>query len=498
MIAWLALNIVWASAAMLLVLALRQPAARLFGAGIAYALWLVPALRLIQPPLPAWHGAIPSVASPETLVVFVEGTAAPLPPDGGPGQWVPILLAIWAGGAAAFILWQWLAYRAFLARISRGARRICAHRGLPIVASEGAEGPLALGLVERRIVVPADFETRYAPTERVLALDHEAVHHRRGDLWWNLAALLVLALNWFNPIAWIAFRAFRADQELACDAAVTAGADSTVRHAYASALIKSASRPGLIAACPLNHADQLKRRLRMMKEHRRNRARLPGGLAILGLVTAIGLTTGASVTAQPQAEPPAPPHVSGGDHPRERVIVRTVTRDGRSETTTERIEGDGSGVPAEGTRRNERVILISPGARAQAGATGQSEGGTRVHTRMAVRHCEDSRDDAARTGETDRRVVVLCRSGEGGGARPTAMVTGCSDADRFEVNEGTDRDRYRFVLCSTGANESPARRAQTLQQVRDRLAGDAGDLTGERRTRVLAAIDREIARLRGN
>jgi beta-lactamase regulating signal transducer with metallopeptidase domain len=172
MIAWLALNIVWASAAMLLVLALRQPAARLFGAGIAYALWLVPALRLIQPPLPAWHGAIPSVASPETLVVFVEGTAAPLPPDGGPGQWVPILLAIWAGGAAAFILWQWLAYRAFLARISRGARRIGAHRGLPIVASEGAEGPLALGLVERRIVVPADFETRYAPTERVLALDH--------------------------------------------------------------------------------------------------------------------------------------------------------------------------------------------------------------------------------------------------------------------------------------------------------------------------------------
>ena len=72
MIAWLALNIVWASAAMLLVLALRQPAARLFGAGVTYALWLVPALRLIQPPLPVWHGAIPSVASPETLVVFVE------------------------------------------------------------------------------------------------------------------------------------------------------------------------------------------------------------------------------------------------------------------------------------------------------------------------------------------------------------------------------------------------------------------------------------------
>ena len=32
----------------------------------------------------------------------------------------------------------------------------------------------------------------------------------------------MLALNWFNPVAWLAFRAFRADQELACDAAVAA------------------------------------------------------------------------------------------------------------------------------------------------------------------------------------------------------------------------------------------------------------------------------------
>jgi len=501
MIAWLALNMGWASAAMLLVLALRQPAARLFGAGVAYALWLLPALRLIQPPLPAWHAAIPSVAAPETLVVFVEGTAAPLPPDGGPGQWVPILLAIWAGGAAVFLAWQCLSYRAFLARLASGARRIGAHRGLPIVASEGAEGPLALGFLNRHIVVPADFEARYTPAERGLALDHEAVHHRRGDLWWNLAALLVLALNWFNPIAWIAFRAFRADQELACDAAVMAGADAGARHAYASALVKSASRPGLIAACPLNHADQLKRRLRMMKQHRRGRARLIGGLGIAGLVAAVGLVTGASGAAQsqpaPPPPPPTPPYADGEGQHRERVIVRTVTRDGHDETTTERI-ADGADVPADARRRTERVIVVSPGTDGDRERASGEGGRTRIHTRVVTSHCEDSLQDPARGDESRRRIVVTCRAGQPGGAGASAMVTGCSDADRFEVNEGTDRDRYRFVLCSTGANESPARRAQTLQQVRDRLAGDAGDLTGERRTRVLAAIDREIARLRGN
>ena len=36
---------------MLLVLAIRRPVRRLFGAGPAYALWLVPALRLVVPPL---------------------------------------------------------------------------------------------------------------------------------------------------------------------------------------------------------------------------------------------------------------------------------------------------------------------------------------------------------------------------------------------------------------------------------------------------------------
>ena len=87
-----------------------------------------------------------------------------------------------------------------------------------------SQGPLALGVLDRRIVVPGRFLQRYNPGERRLALEHELVHHRRGDIWWNLAALLVLALNWFNPVAWLAFRAFRSDQELACDAAVARAA----------------------------------------------------------------------------------------------------------------------------------------------------------------------------------------------------------------------------------------------------------------------------------
>ena len=318
---WLLHNMVAASLAMLVVLALRTPVARVFGAVWAYALWLLPLLHLLLPPLPA---AIPDLPLPSLALLLPAAgdQAASLPPQGGPGQWVPVLLALWAGGAAAFLIVQLLAYRSFLTRLSLASRSAGVWRGLPLVESDAVEGPIAIGLLDRRIVVPADFSDRYSEAERRLAAEHEYVHHRRGDIWWNLAALVVLALNWFNPVAWLSFLAFRADQELACDAAVAAGTGPGERHAYAQALVKSASRTGLIAACPLNHADQLKRRLRMMKHHRHSRLRSLGGAAALAVLAGAGLSLAAPGIAQPKAE--------GGTRTEQRRIVIVEGGEGKA------------------------------------------------------------------------------------------------------------------------------------------------------------------------
>ena len=443
MTGWFFANLAWASLAMLVVLGLRHPVARAFGAGPAYALWLLPALRLVLPPLPSLAPDIPSPIPAETLIVWAGDAAAPLPPDGGPGQWVPALLAIWALGAAVFLVWQIVSYRRFLAELGRTARSLGAHRGLPLVESIAVQGPVAVGLLDRRIVVPADFATRYSAAERRLALDHESVHHRRGDIWWNLAGLFILALNWFNPVAWFAFRAFRADQELACDAAVAAAAPADARHDYARALIKSASRPGLIAACPLNHADQLKRRLKMMKDHRSSRARMLAGAAFILAVAGVGAAVGTPGLAQPdapkqdQAQPPEARQVE------RRVIIR---------------EQDGE--PQAGDRREhrERVIVMTP----------RGEGhGDGDH----ARHVEIHRDGHE------------------------VVIPDCDHGQADEVNEGTDHDRTRIVLCSRG-NATPAERAERLAHARDRLANDS-ELSAEQKARITAALDREIARLRG-
>ena len=295
MIAWLIETLIAVTLLMAMVLVLRGPVARSFGAGWAYALWAVPALRLVLPPLPQ---LAPDLSIP-TAMLFIPAAAemaAPLPAEAGPGQWVPFMLAMWAGGAVIFLTLQWLAYRAFLGRIRETSRpaRPPLFGGIRTWISESVDGPLAIGVLERRIVLPGDFSRRYNPAERRLALEHELVHHRRGDIWWNLAAMLVLALFWFNPVAWLAFRAFRSDQELACDAAVARTATLDERCDYARALVKSASRPGLIAACALNPAGELKRRLRMMRAHRSSPLRSAGGIAALGAFAAAGFALGSA------------------------------------------------------------------------------------------------------------------------------------------------------------------------------------------------------------
>src|SRR4051812_10017141 len=302
MTAWLVQTFLGATALMLVVLALRGSVARAFGARWAYALWLVPAVRLILPPLPSFFPRAPL----PPVVLFIPTTAeltVPPPTEmAASWEWMPFVVALWAGGAVIFLTLQWLAYREFLHRLDASARpaRPPCYGGIAILVSPDVEGPVALGLLRRKIVVPVDFLRRYSPAEQRLAMEHELVHHRRGDMWWNLAALVGLALNWFSPVAWLAFRAFRSDQELACDAVVAARASLGERHDYASALVKSATRPGLIAACPLTRAGQLKHRLRMMRSHRGGRLRAFGGGSAISAVAVGALALSPSFSRAPE------------------------------------------------------------------------------------------------------------------------------------------------------------------------------------------------------
>lgn len=493
MIAWAAENLVWATAAMLLVLAIRRPVARLFGAGVAYALWLIPALRLVAPPTD-WIGFLfenPLPSLPPILIVVGEAGGAAPPSLGGPGQWVPILLAVWAGGAILFLLFQAFSYRRFLGRIGSTMRSAGRHDGVPLFASDAVEGPVAIGLVDRRIVVPSDFEQRYSPSERRLALDHERYHHRRGDILANHVALTMLALNWCNPVAWVAFRGFRADQELSCDAAIAASASLELRSDYARALVKSASRPGLIAACPLHHADQLKRRLKMLNHHRKDRRRLLAGSAVTG---ALILTTMA---------------MSGPGFAQEAIAALPASTQAQVE---ERSRNTNRALLTALETRRAEVLKASPRPNPHAvqflderieqtqDRIADQEGGPRTERHQVI-IMETEKGSATPTGE--RRQFRIRRGADGKitteGLPPEAAerFAECNaQNEAINIDSGEGKERTRILVCTKdGAN--PANRLQVLQKVRDRMASST-DLNAETKQRMLAEIDRAIAAAREN
>lgn len=299
---WIVDTLVASTVLMLVVLVLRRPVRALFGSRIAYALWLLPALRMILPPLPEAVVA----AAPVTPLPMRLQAALPLPPlsqfphpASAPADWTLPLAAVWLAGVFACLVLSALAYAMFLRRLRASGTAIGTVDGLTIWASEAVDGPLAFGVLRQGVAVPGDYATRYAGGEFALALRHEAMHHRRRDLAINMIALAMRALHWFNPVAYWAHRAFRADQELACDAAVLAGEEAGERHAYACALVKSAGVRLPAAACAMNGKGQLKRRLGMMNRKGNSRRRaLMGSLVVGALVTGgLGLTASGSVAA---------------------------------------------------------------------------------------------------------------------------------------------------------------------------------------------------------
>lgn len=302
MIAWAIETAVATTLLMALVLAIRAPVRRWVGPQIAYALWAIPLLRMLLPPMPAeWReaGVAPVAIAHEVFARYVDLPAVVDAPVEAGLPWAALILGAWAIGAVGFAAWHLIVYSRFCARIKAGGRRRAALVGgrVAMIESDAAAGPLAFGIWRKYVAFPADFAERYDEMERDLALAHELGHHARGDLAANWAALAMLAFHWFNPVAWRAFRAFRADQEMACDALVLAGRHPALRHAYGRAIVKSAHGGAVSAACHLHTINEIKGRLRMLTHHQKpTRRTTRAGLAGITALALTGLALTASGT----------------------------------------------------------------------------------------------------------------------------------------------------------------------------------------------------------
>ena len=298
------LSLIYVSFGLALVLLLRQPARRAFGAGPAFTLWLLPVLLASLP----WLPATPAIWSRlPAVTVWSDATAVIVSttPRGFSLHW-PLLL--WLGGSCLCLLRLGLHYQ----RLLRQSQRLPDAMQHALAAQLGAgdlqrlrlhaDGPAVLWAPCSRVLLPADFLTRFDAREQQLVLQHEFTHLRRGDALWSVLAELATAVLWFHPLAWLALPRLRLDQELACD-------ERVLRHSpqdeatYAHTLLHSAGMQAMPMFFPWLTQPQLKERLHMIQRHRPGSLRRRSGFIALSLMMASTVCMAQAAVSHAQQTP---------------------------------------------------------------------------------------------------------------------------------------------------------------------------------------------------
>ncbi len=272
--------------ALTLVLTIRAPMRRLFGARVAYLVWWLVPLAMLAVLLPApvrevatlTRGTLVAMGVAPLQALPTEYVAAGLPDY---RLWLPLLWS--CGVVVAALLFQRMQRRYLhaLGKLSPTGNGV-------FVSQATGSCPAVVGAWKPRIVLPADFETRYPAREGEMVMAHECAHLRRGDAAVNLAVVALRSVYWFNPLLHWAASRFRQDQEMACDAMVL-GQFPDRRRSYAEAMLKTQLAVlGLPVGCHWQSSQSLKERIVMLKQPLPGRRRVRAGVVTVAIAACLG------------------------------------------------------------------------------------------------------------------------------------------------------------------------------------------------------------------
>jgi bla regulator protein blaR1 len=325
---------------------------------------------------------------------------------------------------------------------------------------------------------------------------------------------VVLGLHWFNPVAWKAFRAFRADQEMACDALVLSGREPSLRHAYGLAIVKSAHGGAVSAACHLHTINDLKGRLKMLLDHKtRSRSRVlsgSAGTAVIGLA-ALGLTASGTHAAETvratvedrigvkldevtlpslapliaQEAPAAPEPIDASEQPREPEAPAKPSEPQPSENEGIRV--------FRAERDGRPIVLLRPDSMDPA------------ELEKILARAERSRIDgeklAADIQKRMRFVMEECGPGDGTtrlGERENSdgkrVTTICKDRIEKMAADASERGASARVLALSSARMGTDMARMSLRHARNAIESDR-NLSDEQRSQALAGVDQAMAEL---
>ncbi len=520
---WLFDSLLVTTLLMAAILILRRPVAKMFGAGVAYALWLIPAARLLMPSLegdaaPAGEGGL--AVQDAVFDAFMAGVTSPGPVVTTANQ-VAILpgidyaalgITFWLGGAALFFIIQMIRYASMRDDLLSEATEIANIDGVSIVASDQVAGPLAFGLFKRYIAVPQDFTKAY----------HEMAHHKSGDLFANLVAFIILCLQWFNPVAWMSWNAFRFDQEAACDARVLAGKGAEERAIYGQALARAAFDGVPTFATALNTPKTIIERLRRltMKDASTKR-RLFGKL---GILTAAALILPLTATVVPAVVAHDETATDGkAETVKHNVRIIKLNRDGK---TVDIVGHDGNGKEVTKVERDGKVFIFRTDKKLSqdqvekmvddAQTSSEEADEAMVLADEARMEAEAARGEAEMVrGEADAaRAEAAAMRGHAEAMRVHAVAMAanyipeidireitknCKDGQPVTTNvegfDGTNKSRIRLVMCGKGqARIARVEAIKGLREARRDIASET-EMPKAVRKDVIEKLEKEIRKL---
>ncbi len=319
------------------VLIVQALAGKRLPARFRYALSLLVLLRLLLPVTPASRLSVDYFSrhfQPAPAVAPILPLAAhPAAMAGLPANQLPIgqsrphlslgrlAAEFWlcgAGGVFLAVLWRQRKFARWVARLPGVAdgrlielveqckSEAGVRRAVRVACAPEGNTAAVFGFRRPCLLLPEGMLDTLERREARLVVLHELLHICRRDVLVKWISVLALAPHWFNPLAWLAMRRLRADQELACDAAVLGLLEPAERGAYGRTLLKQlqgfpAARlaAGLVPLITFRH--NIKRRIIMITEFKRAGGLARGLFAVL-LVALGGLTfTRAADDAKPGA-----------------------------------------------------------------------------------------------------------------------------------------------------------------------------------------------------
>ena len=125
---------------------------------------------------------------------------------------------------------------------------------------------MVAGLFTPVVLLPRARFDALPDAQQRMAICHELVHLRRGDLWLGCVPALAERLFFFHPLAHVAVREYLLAREAACDAAVLRAMDATPQD-YGRLLLALGVSPlgaGFAASSTSRSFSSLKRRIGML------------------------------------------------------------------------------------------------------------------------------------------------------------------------------------------------------------------------------------------